>query len=62
MPYELPIDTHFNLDLTLEYDQGHRWRPDGENLGWYTSVLGQVRDRLLAAASSARRQLARPHS
>ena len=36
MPYELPIDPPFNLELTLQHDQGHRWRPDR---GWYTSVL-----------------------
>ena len=41
MPDELPIDSPFDLDLTLEYDQGHRWRPDREDHGWYTSVLGQ---------------------
>ena len=39
MPYELSIDPRFNLDLTLEYDQGHRWRPDREDPGWYTGVL-----------------------
>ena len=37
----LLIDPPFNLELTLEYDQGHRWRPDRENPGWYTSVLGK---------------------
>ena len=41
MPDELPIDSPFDLDTTLEYDQGHRWRPDREDHGWYTSVLGQ---------------------
>ena len=41
MPDGLPIDSPFDLDLTLEYDQGHRWRPDREDHGWYTSVLGQ---------------------
>ena len=41
MPDELPIDSPFDLDLTLECDQGHRWRPDREDHGWYTSVLGQ---------------------
>ena len=35
----LYIDPPFNLGLTLQYDQGHRWRPDSENQGWYTSVL-----------------------
>lgn len=40
MSYELPIEPPFNLELTLRYDQGHRWRPDGEDRGWYTSVLG----------------------
>ena len=39
MADELPIDSPFDLDLTLEYDQGHRWRPDREHHGWYTSVL-----------------------
>ena len=37
--YELSIDPPFDLELTLEYDQGHRWRPDRENPGWHTSVL-----------------------
>ena len=41
MPDELPIYSPFDLDITLEYDQGHRWRPDREDHGWYTSVLGQ---------------------
>ena len=41
VPYELSIGPPFDLDLTLEYDQGHRWRPDGEDPGWYTSVLGR---------------------
>ena len=40
MPDELPIAS-FDLDLTLEYDQGHRWRPDRKDHGWYTSVLGK---------------------
>ena len=37
----LPIDPPFDLGLTLQHDQGHRWRPDRENKGWYTSVLGE---------------------
>ena len=37
----LCIDAPFNLGLTLGYDQGHRWRPDSESPGWYTSVLGR---------------------
>ena len=37
----LCIDPPFNLGLTLGYDQGHRWRPDSESPGWYTSVLGR---------------------
>ena len=41
MPDELPIDSPFDLDLTLKYDQGHRWRPDRDDQGWYTGVLGQ---------------------
>ena len=40
MPDELPIAS-FDLELTLEYDQGHRWRPDRKDHGWYTSVLGK---------------------
>ena len=40
MPCELLINAPFDLDLTLQYDQGHRWRPDPEDYGWYTSVLG----------------------
>ncbi len=40
MPDELPIAS-FDLDLTLEYDQGHRWRPDRKDHGWCTSVLGK---------------------
>ena len=39
MPSELLINSPLDLDLTLGYDQGHRWRPDRENQGWYTSVL-----------------------
>ena len=39
MPSELHINSPLNLDLTLEYDQGHRWRPDRKNQGWYTTVL-----------------------
>ena len=41
MPDALPIDAPFDLDLTLNYDQGHRWRPDRDDHGWYTGVLGQ---------------------
>ena len=41
MPYELPIEPPFNLSLTLQYDQGHRWRRDSEDRGWYTSVFGE---------------------
>ena len=41
MPDELPIGSPFDLDLTLKYNQGHRWRPDRDDHGWYTSVLGQ---------------------
>ena len=39
MPDELHIAS-FDLGLTLDYDQGHRWRPDRKDHGWYTSVLG----------------------
>ena len=39
--FELRIAPPFNLELTLQYDQGHRWRPDREDRGWYTSVLGK---------------------
>ena len=41
MTFELRIDQAFDLELTLKFGQGHRWRPDQENLGWYTSVLGK---------------------
>ena len=41
MPCELRIVPPFNLELTIQYDQGHRWRPDREDRGWYTSVLGK---------------------
>lgn len=41
MPYGLPIEPPFNLELTLRHDQGHRWRPDRGDGGWYTSVLGE---------------------
>ena len=38
---QLLMDPPFDLKLTLEYDQGHRWRPDREHQGWYTSVLAE---------------------
>ena len=41
MPYGLQVDSPFNLETTLAHDQGHRWRPDNENPGWYTGVLGE---------------------
>ena len=41
MSYELLTDEPFSLELTLKFDQGHRWRPDREDPGWYTSVLGK---------------------
>ncbi|MBC9868912.1 MAG: hypothetical protein F7O42_13725, partial [Opitutae bacterium] len=37
---ELPIDPPFDLKLTLQHDQGHRWRRDPKD-GWYTSVIGK---------------------
>ena len=36
----LPIDPPFDLKLTLQHDQGHRWRRDPKD-GWYTSVIGK---------------------
>ena len=39
MTYELPIDQPFDLERTLRCGQGHRWRKDKKNPGWYTSVL-----------------------
>lgn len=39
MSYELPIVPPFDLALTLRHDQGHRWRPDPRDPGWYTSVV-----------------------
>ena len=36
---ELSIAPPFNLGLSLRFDQGHRWRPDTKDPGWYTSVL-----------------------
>lgn len=41
MPSELPIAPPFSLELTLQYDQGHRWRPDRQDHDWYTSILGE---------------------
>ena len=40
MSGELHIAPPFHLDSTLHLDQGHRWRPDREDNGWYSSVLG----------------------
>ena len=40
MSYELPIDQPFDLALTIRCGQGHRWRKDDKNPGWYTGVLG----------------------
>ena len=39
MTYELPVNPPFDLELTLQHDQGHRWRPDPDDHGWYTSVV-----------------------
>ncbi len=39
MPSKLEIAPPFDLDLTLRFDQGHRWRPDPEDCGWYTGVV-----------------------
>lgn len=36
----LPTDKPFDLALTLECGQGHRWLRDGANPGWYEGVLG----------------------
>ena len=41
MSYELQIGPPFDLELTLECGQGHRWRPDPNDPGWYTGVLGR---------------------
>ena len=40
MPNKLPVTQPFDLDLILDFDQGHRWRPDTYQPGWYTGVLG----------------------
>ena len=39
MSYELQIGPPFDLELTLECGQGHRWRPDPNDPGWYIGVL-----------------------
>ena len=39
MTYELAVNPPFDLELTLRHDQGHRWRPDPDDPGWYTSVV-----------------------
>ena len=39
MTYELPVNPPFDLELTLGLDQGHRWRRDPDDPGWYTSVI-----------------------
>ena len=38
-PNVIEIGPPFSLELTLRFDQGHRWRPDQQYTGWYTSVL-----------------------
>ncbi len=37
---ESVIDQPFNLEITLECGQGHRWRQANGNDGWYESVVG----------------------
>ncbi len=39
MAFELTVDQPFDLKLTLDCGQGHRWLKDKENPGWYTSVF-----------------------
>ena len=41
MSYELQIGPPFDLGLTLQCGHGHRWRPDRDDPGWYTGVLGR---------------------
>ena len=40
MIYELPVDSRFDLHLTLSHPQGHRWRADTDRRGAYISFLG----------------------
>ena len=39
MAFQLPIDQPFDLERTLRCGQGHRWRKDKKNPGWYNTVF-----------------------
>ena len=39
MAVVLPVDQPFDLERTLRCGQGHRWRKDKKEPGWYTSVI-----------------------
>ncbi len=43
---EIVVDQPFDLGATLECGQGHRWRKDQGNDGWYETVVGDSRVRI----------------